>query len=96
MKFPDRVRQSRLSAALASVDDLVGEIEGLVTGAEPDADLHRLLNVMEELSERLMDLGYLLLGCEAMRRLEVVFDALSAMISQTRQALDGLDERASS
>lgn len=96
VKFPDRGRQLRLSAALASLDHLVGEIERLVTDAEPEADLHHLLDMIETLSGQLMELGYLLLGCGAMRRLETAFDALSTMIAQTRRALDELDGRASS
>lgn len=95
LQFPDRGRQIRLSVGLASLDDLIGEIESLATRAEQESDLHSLLKLMEKLSECLMDLGYLLLGGEAMLRSETAFDTLSAMIGQTRKALDELDGRAS-
>jgi hypothetical protein len=95
-QFPNQERQIRLSVGLASLDEVVAEIERLMTGAEPDADLHHLLDVIQRFSERVTELGHLLLGSEAKLRLGTAFDALSATIIKTKLALDELDRRASS
>jgi hypothetical protein len=60
-QFPNQERQIRLSVGLASLDEVVAKIERLMTGAEPDADLHHLLDVIQRFSERLTELGHLLL-----------------------------------
>jgi hypothetical protein len=91
-EFPDRERHSRLAMAVENLDKLARDIERFLTTDRP-ADLHYVLEVIEALSDRLLEIGSLLLDSEKERGLRAVFDALSATIVQTRRALFEIDGR---
>ncbi|HZQ12410.1 MAG TPA: hypothetical protein VFB31_06340 [Pseudolabrys sp.] len=90
INFPERGRDRRLTAGL---EQLAREIEGLLTRAEPGADIGKLLDTTERLSDRLADIGYLLLDEETKRGMQTAFDELSARIAQARRELEALEGR---
>ncbi len=87
IRLPERPRQLRLTAGLERLDEISLEIERLVTREQPPANLHDLLTMTEKLSERLVELGHLLLDENDKRHLEGAFEALTGMIARTRQVL---------
>ena len=92
INFLERGRDVRL---IAGVEQFAREIERLLTRANPEAEFGELLDVVERLSDRLMDIGYLLLDEETKRDLKTTFDELSAKLVHARQALNALDARGS-
>ena len=86
--FLERRRDVRLTAG---VEQFAREIERLLRRANPAAEFGELLDVVERFSDRLMDIGYLLLDEETKRDLQTTFDELSAKLAHARQALDPPD-----
>lgn len=94
IRFPRQSREDRLTEELARLDELAGEIERFLPDGQ-NRDLNHLLDVTKRLSDRLVNVGYLLLDPETKHRLETASDALTHMIAQTRQALDEIATSAS-
>jgi hypothetical protein len=88
INLPERRRDARLTAG---VEQFAREIERLLAQANPAAEFGELLDMVERLSDRLMDIGYLLLDEETKRDLQTSFDELSAKLAHARQALDAPD-----
>ena len=88
INFLERGRDVRL---VAGVERFAREIDQLLRRADPAAEFGELLEMVERLSDRLMDIGYLLLDEETKRELQTTFEELSAKLAHARQAIDSLD-----
>ncbi len=89
INFPEQHRDRRLTVGL---ERFAREIEGLMAQTNSTTEFGDLLDVTEGLSERLMELGCLLLDDYSKLGLQTAFDRLSARIAQARQALDAVDD----